>query len=143
MNCQYCGPIIKIWIFSDKFSIIAINSIFLKTTPMDQIPPEMLNQMPEMMAGLGGMFAFVAGFFMVFLIIMVVVGILSLMNFFHLITTDSPNFKDGMDGKKRWYYIFFLLPLAMIIPLVNFIVGIALLVLHVFYFFSIRTWKKS
>lgn len=110
---------------------------------MDQISPEMMNQMPQFMAGLGGMFAFAAGFIMVFLVVMLVIAILSLMNTYHLVTTDSPNFKDGMDGKKRWFYLLFLLPLAGIIPLINIIAALAWMVLQVFYFFSVRTWKKG
>lgn len=106
---------------------------------MENMPPEAMQFVQQFY----GMFAFAAGFFMIMMMFMLVVAIFALMNAFHLVTTDSPKFKGGMDGKKKWFYLFYLLPFAVIIVPLSPFVGLAWIILQIFYFFSIRKWQPG
>lgn len=111
------------------------NKYFLTLSPM---PPELMESFLR-----SDVISMLGGFLIVISILVLVLAVFQLMNLWHLITTDSKDFKDGMTGKKKWYYLFFIMPFAGIIPIINFIVGIFSAILIVYYFFAIRTYKKE
>lgn len=120
-----------------------------------QLTPEQLEQLQNLgMQGAapaaGGMFGAMAGAaigtMVIFGIIGIVVGILALINLYHLIMTDKAPFEKAGTNKKKWYYNLVLIPvissLVMVIPFVGWVIGtigsIYSLVMILIYFFSIR-----
>ena len=86
------------------------------------------------------------------LVIAVALYVFWFLNIYNWGTTDSASFPGGLAGKKKWFWLFFLVPLLVSIvfgwiPLINIFfmggLGIYMLILIPYYFFGVRSKTKN
>lgn len=93
-----------------------------------------------------GLFAGMMIFTVIIAIVGIIIGIINLINMYHLVMVDKAAFEKAGEDKKKWFMNLVLIPVLsgviMVIPLIGWIAGavgyIYSLVMILMYFFAIK-----